>query len=204
MSQQINLFNPIFLKRPKEFSARAMVEAVVLILLGSIGVYGYAWFQVAKLEQDLDDAHSRLQFEEMRMSRMTKELPTRERSKQLAEELRQLEVQVQRRREVAGLLTAGAFGTPQGFSEYMRAFSRQAMHGVWLTGFSISGSGREIGIRGRALSAELVPVYIGHLTREPVLQGGQFSSLEISAGATAERYPYLEFRVRAQGQGGAR
>ncbi len=204
MSQQINLFSPIFLKRPKEFSARAMVEAVALILLGSIGVYGYAWFQVAKLEQDLDDAHNRVQFEEMRMSRLNQELPTRERSKQLAEELRQLEIQVQRRREVAGLLNAGAFGISQGFSEYMRAFSRQAMHGVWLTGFSISGSDHEIGIKGRALSADLIPAYIGRLTREPVLQGGQFSSLEISSGATAARYPYLEFRLQAQGPGGAR
>ena len=203
MSQQVNLFSPIFLKRPKEFSARAMVEAVVLLLLGSLGVYGYAWFQVAKLHQEVDDARSRGRFEEARMSRLAGELPTRERNKQLAEDLRRLEEQVQRRREVAGLLTAGAFGTSQGFSEIMRAFARQDMPGVWLIGFSIGGSGREIGIKGRALSAELVPAYIGHLNREPVFRGGQFSSLEISVGAAAVRYPYLEFRLQARTPGGA-
>ena len=57
-------------------------------------------------------------------------------------------------------LKGGAFGNQQGFAEYLRAFSRQSVNGLWLTGFTIAGSG-ELEIRGRVLEpgsrAELYP-----------------------------------------------
>ena len=49
MSQQINLFNPIFLKQRKYFSLLAMLQALGLIVLGSLFLYGYALYQVEQL-----------------------------------------------------------------------------------------------------------------------------------------------------------
>ena len=49
MSQQINLFNPVFLKQKKYFSVMTMLQALGLIVLGSIVFYGYAWYQVQQL-----------------------------------------------------------------------------------------------------------------------------------------------------------
>ena len=42
MSQQINLYNPIFLKQEKHFSARTMLQATGVVLLGAAGVCAYA------------------------------------------------------------------------------------------------------------------------------------------------------------------
>ena len=36
MSQQINLFNPLFMRKEKYFSARTMLQSLVLIALGMV------------------------------------------------------------------------------------------------------------------------------------------------------------------------
>ena len=42
MSQQINLYNPLFTKKKKPFSVRTMAQALGLIALGLAGLYIYA------------------------------------------------------------------------------------------------------------------------------------------------------------------
>ena len=51
MSQQINLFNPLFLRKEKYFSARTMLQALGLIALGIAALYAYALFQTRGLER---------------------------------------------------------------------------------------------------------------------------------------------------------
>jgi hypothetical protein len=100
-------------------------------------------------------------------------------------------------------LKGGAFGNQQGYAEYLRAFSRQSLSGLWLTGFSIAGSG-ELEIRGRVLSPDLLPSYIQRLNREAVLAGRSFARLEMSrpksepAAGKAPLLPrHLEFSLIA-------
>jgi len=76
-------------------------------------------------------------------------------------------------------LRRGLVGTTGGFSEYMRVFSRQAVQGLWLTGFDVAAGGDELTITGRTLNAELVPTYIQHLNREAAIQGRNFGSMLI-------------------------
>ena len=42
MSQQINLFNPVFLKQKKVFSAVNMVDAMAALIVGVAVFYAYA------------------------------------------------------------------------------------------------------------------------------------------------------------------
>src|SRR5688572_20783366 len=51
MSQQINLYNPIFLKQKKHFSARTMLQALGLIALGVGALCGYAFFESRNAER---------------------------------------------------------------------------------------------------------------------------------------------------------
>ncbi len=73
----------------------------------------------------------------------------------------------------------GELGNTTGYAEYMRAFSRQIVPGLWLTGFAIHGAGSEVAIQGRALHPELVPSYLDHLKREASMHGKSFSTLEM-------------------------
>jgi hypothetical protein len=121
-------------------------------------------------------------------------------------EIAGLETELKLARESMEALKGGAFGNQQGFAEYLRAFSRQSLNGLWLTGFSIAGSG-ELEIRGRALSPDLVPSYIQRLNREEVLAGRSFARLEMSrpkpetvvvdkgAAKAAGTPRYLEFNL---------
>jgi hypothetical protein len=97
----------------------------------------------------------------------------------LEAEVTRLEVQLNTARDATETLKGGALGSQHGFAEYLRAFSRQSVSGLWLTGFSIAGNG-ELEIRGRVLSPDLVPSYIQRLNREQVLAGRSFARLEMS------------------------
>jgi hypothetical protein len=98
---------------------------------------------------------------------------------QLDANIARLEGELKSAREAMDALKGGAFGSQQGFAEYLRAFSRQTLSGLWLTGFSIAGSG-ELEIQGRVLSPDLVPSYIQRLNREQVFAGRNFANLEMS------------------------
>ena len=91
-----------------------------------------------------------------------------------------MESQLKSRREITDALKSGAVGNTSGFSEYMRAFSRQNVSGLWLTGFDIALAGNELAIQGRTLSADLVAVYLRQLNQERALQGRQFAAMRIS------------------------
>lgn len=65
-----------------------------------------------------------------------------------------------------------------GFSEYMRAFARRSVTGLWLTGFDIAGG--ELTLQGRTLSADLVARYLQQLNQEQAMQGRQFAALLIT------------------------
>ena len=51
MSQQINLFNPIFLKQKKTFSAVNMLDALALLLVGVAAFYAYASIETLNLDR---------------------------------------------------------------------------------------------------------------------------------------------------------
>ncbi len=122
-------------------------------------------------------------------------------------DIARLETEVKLGRASMDALKAGAIGNRQGFAEYLQAFSRQAIDGLWLTGFTIVGGG-DITIEGRVIQPELVPHYIQRLNREQTLQGRTFATLEMhvpkptpapvgaaDAKVTKKTPRYLEFSL---------
>ncbi|RJG01250.1 PilN domain-containing protein [Noviherbaspirillum sedimenti] len=181
MSQQINLFNPIFRQQKKYFSAVTMAQAIGLILLGAAALTAYAGYRTSRLDAEVVEANRQLKVAQAQLVQVEAAFPSRQKSKSLEEQIRNMEVETAALRKVADILRTGEFGNTSGYAEYMRAFARQIIDGVWLTGFSIHGAGAEIGLRGRALRPELVPAYINRLKHEPVLQGKSFSALQMQA-----------------------
>jgi hypothetical protein len=210
VSQQINLYNPLLLKQQKLFSLNTMAQALGLILLGIFLFYGYAWYRVADLEKQMAET-ARLHRDTLAQLEQTKsKLGPRKASKLLEDEVTRMEAQVDTRRRIIGLMEQGELGNSQGFSEYFRAFARQTMDGLWLTGFRVSGSG-DMAISGRALKPEQVPVFINHLKREKILEGKTFTTLEMRlppATSAPEGKPvtpaFIEFSLHNTDAGGSR
>ena len=205
MSQQINLFNPVFLKQRKYFSVTAMLQALVMIALGSGAFYGYAAHQVKLLARQSEETSKRYTAEQLRLTRYTAEFSPQQSSQLLEEELKNAEAKAAAQRELIETLKSGVIGNTTGYSEYMRAFARQAVPGLWLTGFNITGDAAQMSINGAVLSPELVPAYIQRLSSEKVMRGKIFASLQmqqpkVESSKTAR---YVEFALHSAEAGGA-
>ncbi|MDD4929465.1 MAG: PilN domain-containing protein [Gallionella sp.] len=203
MSQQINLFNPVFLKQQKLFSLKAMLQGLVLILLVSSVFYGYAVYQVSELSRQSEESTVRFNAEQARVSQYSAEFSPQQANQLLEAEISQLEKQEAESRKTIDALRSGAVGNTAGFSEYMRAFARQARTGLWLTGFHIAGDAAQISLSGATTAPESVPAYIQRLGREGIMQGKSFSDLNMQAATTTTK-GVVEFTLNsAPDKGGA-
>lgn len=211
MSQQINLFNPIFLKQKKYFSAITMAQALGLILAGSLVLTGYTSYRVSRLGSHAALTTAQLTTAQAQLDKLKGYSGTREKNKTLEDDVQRAEAQLKSLRQVFETLDKGELGNTKGYSEYLRAFARQIPSGIWLTGFSIHGAGAEIGLQGRALQPDLVPAYINRLKQEPVMQGKSFATLEMQmpevdqgdkdkvASPRKISAAYIEFSLRSSG-----
>lgn len=209
MSQQINLFNPVFLKQKKYFSAVTMAQALGLILLGCALLTGYMMYQANRLKNEAATAQARLAATQAQLAQITAAGQLRQKDKVLEEQVKKAEAEIKAMQDVFVTVRKGDFGNTAGYSEYFRAFSRQIIPGLWLTGLTIQGAGNEIEINGRATRPDLVPEYLGRLKREKSMQGKSFASLEIqlpdavqTPGAQSASKPvmpgsYIEFSLRS-------
>jgi hypothetical protein len=208
VSQQINLFNPIFLKQKKIFTALPMAEALGVILAGALLMAWFANHRVDELQQRADAGKKALAGREARLTAANTQFAPRQKSPALLAELAEAEAQLASLHEVEVVLRGGGLGNTAGYAEYFRAFSRQNVSGLWLTGVTIVGAGNDIGVQGRAMQPTMIPNYIARLTAEKIMRGKTFGSLKIDRGgaqaaaaspapAAATLTPYVEFSLQS-------
>ncbi len=211
MSQQINLYNPIFLKQEKYFSAATMLQALAAILLVLVAIGGYSRYRAVGTEAVAAQSARQLGEQREQLTRMTAEFSAQGQSKLLQAEITRHATQLDARRAFLASVESGEFGNTAGFSGYFAAFARRSIPGVWLTGFILGGSGNELSLRGRVLQAELVPAYLKSLGEEEVMRGRKVTELKLVAhdasaappAAGAAKPPatgpsrYVEFQLSA-------
>lgn len=178
MSQQINLFNPIFLQQKKIFAARKMAQALGVLALGGCIIAGTAWYSVGKLRREVAEVTLQAAKNQARLIAAASEFAPRKPNDGLTLEAGDAEAQLASLRRVAQIIQKGDLGDTRGYAETFRALGRQHQDGLWLTGLTIAGA--EMSLQGRALDAALVPAYMVRLTHEPVLQGKSFGNLQIT------------------------
>lgn len=208
MSQQINLFNPVFLKQKKYFSVLAMLQVLGLIVLGSGLIYGYAKHQVSLLAKQSEETSKRYAAEQQRFASFSQDFSPQKSTQVLEDELKRFEAEAAAQKAILDTLKTGVIGNTEGYSEYMRAFARQTLSGLWLTGFSIDADGSQMSLDGAALNPALVPTYIQRLSKEKAMKGKTFSYLQMRQPKTMPVQPtaksYVEFSMQsaeARGEG---
>lgn len=206
MSQQINLFNASLMKKKQPFSASTLLQTMLVALLGVAAVSAYGYYQTAELKKMATSVSTQLKLTEEQVVKMRALVGAPAKNQEVEESLIKLQDDLQKKRVVADILNAGDFGNTRGYSAYLAAFARQIPSGVWLTGLSISGDGKDLSLSGRTLRPELVPEYVTQLKRENIMRGKSFASLkmsqpilqtttnqEVKKETRAERAAYLEF-----------
>jgi hypothetical protein len=209
MSQQINLYNQALLPKVDIFSGRTVLLALGGIALLSLLLFGWAAWDASRLAQEELQGQTQLNALQGEVTRLAAAVAGRKPSAQLAAELESLDALLAGRNEVMAVLKSGVLGDTRGVSEYFRAFARQTVDGLWLTGFSIVGAGNDISIEGRTLRAELVPGYVGKLRHEDVLRGHSFGTLSVQKPPELPGPPteprktaeFLDFKLASQSPG---
>lgn len=208
MSQNINLFGPAF-RKPRPVLTLALVAQLLCITLTAL--FGYHYYlkqQVDGLAAELAAVEKLLRTQGGFVDTLKPKPVPHVSEAELDAEIAQLETELKQAGESIEAMKGGAFGSQQGFAEYLRAFSRQSIGGLWLTGFSIGGGG-ELEIHGRVLSADLLPSYIQRLNREKVLAGRNIARLELTRpkpepvadkdkGKTERAARFLEFSLATE------
>ncbi|HUF81050.1 MAG TPA: hypothetical protein VMN03_07935 [Burkholderiales bacterium] len=204
MSQNINLLGAAFRKQRQVLTLATVAQCLGVMLVALFGYHYYVQQKVIGISTELQGAESLLRSQKGYVDKL-KGKPAAQGNPQLDADISRYENELKEARVAMAALKGGAFGNQQGFAEYLRAFSRQSVNGLWLTGFTITGSG-ELEIRGRVLSPDLVPSYIQKLNQEQVLAGRSFARLEMNrpkpepqaAGKDAKKPPaprFLEFSL---------
>ena len=207
MSQQINLFNPIFLKQKKTFSAVNMLDALALLLVGVAAFYAYASIETLNLDRQSVETARQYNQSKVGLEATSSRYAPKKIDAGLEAEVNNLQAQLNARKATLDSLGIGLLTNGVSYAEYLRALARQSLAGLWLTGFRVGKGGAEMEIIGRALQPELVPSYIHRLNQEQAMHGRAFDSLSMTqqagalpadasrpAGAPAS-YGYTEFRL---------
>ena len=213
MSQNINLFNPAFRKPRRLLTLAVVVQCLGITLAALFGYHYYLEQQLSGLAAELAATQKLLRAQGDFVDKLKAKPIPQVTEAQLDAEIGQFEAELRLADESIAALKGGVFGSQLGFAEYLRAFSRQSIGGLWLTGFSIGGRGA-LEIRGRALSPDLLPSYIQRLNRERVLAGRHIARLEMirpkpepvadkdKGAGKAERTPrFLEFSMATETDG---
>jgi hypothetical protein len=118
--------------------------------------------------------------------------------------VRRLEKRVADQAELLEIINSGALGNTGGYAEYMRAFARQVVPGLWLTGFRVGGDAAQISLSGAVTDPELLPAYIQRLGREEVMRGRTFATLQMRQpkAVSQDAIPrYIEFSLHSGADG---
>lgn len=176
--QQINLYQPMFRKERKLFSAFALLQIglACLLLMVLIGVYFQIQLQrLQASEQSLANQHQYLEGTLGNLKQNAGDPALVALDRQIAD----LESRLQDRDSLLAGMTRLA-SDRGGFAPYLLALSQQRVQGLWLTGIHLGTGGRDVRLSGMALEAGLIPRYLERLPEHPRLQHLDFSQVQIN------------------------
>ncbi len=194
MSQQVNLYQPVFRKQKRKFSALAMLQATGIAVLGIGLLYGYTLWQVRGLRVEVANTDKQVASLTKRLDETTRQFGERLQSKELQDQIQRLQRQLVEKQQLQKVLRSAQFNT-QGFSDYFIAFARQHIPGIWITSLDITGAADQLTLVGRSTNPELVPRYLQKLSAEKRLSGIEFESFQMSRGVDTKGAvgSYVEF-----------
>ncbi|HSY28308.1 MAG TPA: MSHA biogenesis protein MshI, partial [Burkholderiaceae bacterium] len=111
MSQQINLFNPIFLKQKKYFSAVAMAQGLGLIFLGCLLLVVYAKFQVSLRSREAAVSSAQLLKTKGQLISITAQFAPHQSDPALDQKIKDAEANVKSLQGIFDALQSGEFGS---------------------------------------------------------------------------------------------
>lgn len=196
MSQQINLYQPMFRKSRVVFSA-ATIALVALGLLALLLLWaGLTSQRVASLESELQSRRDNEQVLAARVTELSRTIGERTPSAALAEEVERMEARLDALERSRDQVRNRIPDQAPTLVAPMRSLAIHHPDGLWLTGIELAANGTHLVLRGRALDAELLPDYLQRLQDDPVHANRTFN--QFSVRRSSDEWPGVEFMVSTQ------
>lgn len=197
INQQVNLYRAEFRPETNAFQSAFIFQAAGVLVLTLCLIYMFAQQGVTGVDAELEivarqeaAAIERLENVRPLITAVTGEQSW---SAQLEEAARTLA----ERQTVLAMIQGSTFGDTKGFSRHLRALARQDVDGIWITHLVLSALGDKTRIDGRAIRAELIPLYVQNLTAEPAFAQQRFHRFQID-NPVDDDDPALTFSMNSQ------
>ena len=192
MHQQINLFQPVFRKQQKVFSAVTLSQIIGAVAVLLLLLLGHARWTLANMDETANDLQQQYDHLQQQIGALGKALRTPD-TDALDTEIEQLQAHIDERNALLTRFDDLAIKNQSGFHTLFHALAEQHINGLWLEGVSADGD-THIEIRGSTLNARLVPRYLQRLGNQPGLSGAPFETVQLKRADT--QHPQIGFVLR--------
>lgn len=179
MMQEINLYQPMFRRERKVFSALTLIQVTAIVVLALIGIYAWQAVSTARLEAHLTALRQRQNVATRKLSALVSRQKRRQVSPALESALADARATLKRQQAALSALSSPAGGNTRGFSKPVAALGHAIVPGLWLTRVDLESGGTQLTLGGRMSRASVLPGYLQALGKQPPFAGRQFSVLHI-------------------------
>lgn len=179
MNQQINLYSAEFRPATNAFQSMFMFQAAGVLVSVLILIFAFAHSGVTNTDRELEIVARQEAAALERLANVRPLITSITGEKSWSQQLEDAGRMLAERQAVLSLIQGTTLGDTKGFSGQLRALARQDVDGIWLTRFVLSALGDQTRIEGRALRAELIPLYVQDLTAEPAFAKQRFHRFQI-------------------------
>ncbi len=194
MHQQINLYQPVFRKQHKVFSAATLAQIAGAALVLLLVILAHTRSTLANMEASalsLQQQHAHLQ---RQVAELEEALRTPD-TEAVDEEMERLKKTIEQRNALLAQFDQLAIQHHKGFAGHFRILAQQGVPGLWLDGVTVNAQG-EMELRGTTLDEKLVPAYLQGLARQGDLSESTFETVAMSRADSAR--PEIHFVLRNQ------
>jgi len=191
--QEINLYQPVSKGVRGALSASSTQSILILVSATLLGLWGFAYWQVSRLETAAVLVREQQQAQAAMSAAQGPQLGGLS-DEELDALLTRLGEDFDSKSRALALLSNESQAQPAGFSSRLRAFGARHIDGIWLDRLTLGATVESVSLSGSTLSPEVVPRYLRSLASDPALKGGQIDEFVI------EKSPgRLMFRAGHQG-----
>jgi len=197
MYQQINMYQPVFRRQRKIFSAATLLKIIAVAAVLLLSLYVQARWTLHGLHSTSERLALNYRLLDSRLGALEASGKAAATSA-VSNEIRQLTEQISAQRALLERIDRLAIDTADGFGDVFETLARQNLPGLWLTGIQLDQHGN-IEIRGATLDPKLVPRYLQLMESKPRLAALNSGTVNLSRHAPDK--PEIDFVLSYNAQG---
>lgn len=179
MRQQINLYQDVLIDRPEPLQSRQFVMLIIAALACLALLGGFSYWQLGAAEMQRDALRQEVEVTGQRVAELEQLYPEKRKNALLEEKIKRLEGRIAGQREALVYFSEQDTESNAALLASLEGLAQSSVKGVWLNRVSLLQRGDNVSLAGTALAAELVPEYVGLISRDNVFGGRVFSLLKL-------------------------